>query len=238
MRRPSRNCPTIICAQAPSRPEGRAQRGRSAAQRLARCRAQMQHRCRDGRRGDATARCAHLTTASRHRIRRARATMFRDSNWPGSTRERDQFAGNIFRTNGTGSSGRSESPSSAFDAANTRRFSPPNMLCPTTSSDSDSDGVSDPSGQARGHVGRAQRGRSRHGSSSDCHRDARQRAAKSAARITDCRADDADVSEHERNAAAAQRAGNDARQRRRDAGLSDPGDDLISGGRPRGRPHL
>ena len=34
---------------------------------------------------------------------------------------------------------------------NTRRFSPPNMLCPTTSSDSDSHGVSDPSGQARGH---------------------------------------------------------------------------------------
>jgi hypothetical protein len=39
-----------ICAQAPSRPEGRAERGRSEAQSLARCRAQMQHRRRDGRR--------------------------------------------------------------------------------------------------------------------------------------------------------------------------------------------
>jgi hypothetical protein len=37
---------------------------------------------------------------------------------------------------------------------------------------------------------------------------------------------------------ATERAGYDARQRRRDAGLGDPGDDLTSGGRPRGRPHL
>ena len=55
------------------------------------------------------------------------------------------------------------SQSSAFDAENIRRFSPPNMLCSTTCSDKDSHGVSDPSGQARGHVGRAQWGRSRHG---------------------------------------------------------------------------
>lgn len=38
-------------------------------------------------------------------------------------------------------------------------------------------------------------------SSSDCDRDARQRAAKSAAGFTDSHADDAEVSEHERNAA-------------------------------------
>jgi hypothetical protein len=92
----------------------------------------------------------------------ARGATFQDSNWSESTRERDQFVANIVRTNMTGSSGRSGSQSSTFDAANTRQFPPPNMLCSTTCSDRDSHGVSDPSGQARGHVGRAQRGRSRH----------------------------------------------------------------------------
>jgi hypothetical protein len=71
------------------------------------------------------------TAASRHRMQRARNTI------PGQqvatqAREREQFAANIFRTNRTGSSGRSESESSAFRCANSRPFSPPNILCPTT----------------------------------------------------------------------------------------------------------
>ena len=47
---------------------------------------------------------------------------------PNVTWLRATFSG----TNRTGLSGRSESQSSAFDAANTLRFSPSNMLCPTT----------------------------------------------------------------------------------------------------------
>lgn len=49
-RRPSRNCLLRSCAEAESRPEGRATRGRSEAESLARRRAQRQHRIRDGRR--------------------------------------------------------------------------------------------------------------------------------------------------------------------------------------------
>ena len=64
------------------------------------------------------------------------------------------------RRNGTGLSGRSEPQSSTINAGNTRRFSPPNT---SRGQRADSHGVSDPSGQARGQVGRAQRGRSRHG---------------------------------------------------------------------------
>jgi hypothetical protein len=93
-------------------------RGRSEAQRLARCRAQMQHRCRDGRGHYTTARCAHLTTAaSRHRMQRARAPL------PGQQLVRQACAKatslrpTFFRTNRTGSSGRSESQSSAVRCA-------------------------------------------------------------------------------------------------------------------------
>jgi len=131
--------------------------------------------------------------------RRAPATIFRESNWPGSTRERDQFAGNIFRTNRNGSSGQSESQSNAFDAENDRRFSPPNRLCSTPCSDRDSHGVSDPSGQARGHVGRAQRGRSRHYFLPLLRHRHRQRTAKSAALSASDRAFHREVSAHERN---------------------------------------
>jgi hypothetical protein len=52
-----------------------------------------------------------------------------------------------------------------------------------TDCDKDSHGVSDPSGLARGHLGRAQRGRSRHGFPPRLLHRHRQRAAKSAARI-------------------------------------------------------
>jgi hypothetical protein len=50
IRRPSRNGQDVICAQAPSRPAGRATRGRSEATSLARCRAQIEHQLRDGQR--------------------------------------------------------------------------------------------------------------------------------------------------------------------------------------------
>jgi hypothetical protein len=64
--------------------------------------------------------------------------LFRTATGPASARQRDQLAANILPdeqgriVRKTGSSGRSESESSAFDAANTRPFSPPNILCPTT----------------------------------------------------------------------------------------------------------
>jgi hypothetical protein len=64
-------------------------------------------------------------------------------------------------------------------------------------------------------------------SSSDCDRDARQRAAKSAAGFTDSHADDAEVSEHERNAARHR-----ARRLRRSPALTRRGSDD-----PEGRPH-
>jgi hypothetical protein len=200
MRRPSRNCPTIICAQAPSRPEGRAQRGRSEAQRLARCRAQMQHRCRDGRRVDAT---PEVFTSRRPQVDieyDARQLDFPGEQLAGKHPRTRPVCGNIFRTNRTGSSGISESQSSPFDAENNRRFSPPNRLCSTPCSDRDSHGVSDPSGQARGHIGRAQRGRSRHGLLPLLRHRRRHRAAKSAARSETLRAPRDEVSEHEGNA--------------------------------------
>jgi hypothetical protein len=70
-----------------------------------------------------------MTAQDRHQTHRKCATISRGATGPAGTRERDQFAANIFRTNRTGSSGQPESQSSAFDAANTRRFSPPNILC-------------------------------------------------------------------------------------------------------------
>jgi hypothetical protein len=109
-------------------PKAARTRGRSEAQRLARCRAQMQHRRRDGRR---VVVIPSVITPRRRKPTSNAARLkprFLDSTGHASTRERDLFTGNIFRTNGTGSSGRSGSPTSAFDAANTRRCSPPNML--------------------------------------------------------------------------------------------------------------
>lgn len=75
-------------------------RGRSEAQRLARCRAQMQHRRRDGRRVNAIPSVITVTAANRHRMHRAWGHHFQDSNSPASARERASFAGNSFRTNG------------------------------------------------------------------------------------------------------------------------------------------
>ena len=113
-------------------PKAARMRGRSEAQRLARCRAQMQHRRRDGRRVDVIPTCsAPVTPASRPRNAARLKPRFPDRTAQANARERDQFAVNIFRTNRTGSSGESESQSSAFDAADTRRFSPPNMRCQT-----------------------------------------------------------------------------------------------------------
>jgi hypothetical protein len=76
-----------------------------------------------------------VITSRRPRVdieRNARGTIFQESSRPAARAECDLVAGNIFRSNGTGFSGRSRSQSSASDTANTRRFSPPNMLCLTT----------------------------------------------------------------------------------------------------------
>jgi hypothetical protein len=88
-------------------PKAARMRGRSEAQSLARCRAQMQHRRRDGRRVDVVPsvitprRCKPTSNAARLKPR------FPGHTGQASTRERDLFADNIFRTNGAGSSGRS-----------------------------------------------------------------------------------------------------------------------------------
>ena len=163
MRRPSRNCLTIICAQAPSRPEGRAQRGRSEAQRLARCRAQMQHRCRDGQRRRRDARCDHLTTAASPRRMHERESPFFTTELAGKHAPNGRDCGQHFPDEQDRIVRKIWVATKHVRCGKTRRFSPPNMLCSTTCSDRHSHGVSDPSGHARGHVGRAQRGRSRHG---------------------------------------------------------------------------
>jgi hypothetical protein len=93
----------------------------------------MQHRRRDGRRVDVT---PDVITSQWSQV--DIECDAREPPFPGQ-----QLAGNharnvtwlratFSRTNRTGLSGRSESRSSAFDAANTRRFSASNMLCPTT----------------------------------------------------------------------------------------------------------
>lgn len=92
-------------------------RGRSEAQRLARCRAQMQHRCRDGQRRRRDARCDHLTTAASPRRMHEREPFVGDRTGHQTRSECDLFAGNIFRTNRTGSSGRSGSQPNTFAAA-------------------------------------------------------------------------------------------------------------------------
>jgi hypothetical protein len=110
------------------------------------------------------AECDHFTTAASRRRNPARAShRFRGQHWPASTRECDLLVGNIFRTNGTESSGRSVTESSVSDPGNTRHSFAAQHAWTTECGDRDSHGVSDPSGQARGHCWRAQRGRSRHG---------------------------------------------------------------------------
>ena len=73
----------------------------------------------------------------------------------------------------------------------TRGASRRRTLFPTTCSDRDSHGVSDPSGQARATSGARSGVAHAMVSSSDCDTDDGQRAAKSAARISDSRADHA-----------------------------------------------
>jgi hypothetical protein len=180
MRRPSRNCLSIICAQAPSRPEGRAQRGRSEAQRLAQCRAQMQHRYRDGRRRtrEATPKDAGSTLhATRPRDEFPQTFELQNAREDASLVDRqfreiqDQFV------------------QENVDAIARELRGEHNALLaglPTiadTDCDRDSHGVSDPSGRARGHLGRAHRGRSRHGFLPPLRQGRRLRAAKTAARI-------------------------------------------------------
>jgi hypothetical protein len=90
----------------------------------------MQHRRRDGRCINAI---PSVVAANRERMQRAWSHHhFQDSSSPATARERASFAGNIFRTNRNRIVRKSGLQSIAFDAANTRRFSAPNMLCPTT----------------------------------------------------------------------------------------------------------
>jgi hypothetical protein len=65
------------------------------------------------------------------------------------------LTGKIFRTNVTRLSGRSASQVSAIDTANTRLILADRQLSRTSCRDRDSHGVSDPSGQTRGHIGRS-----------------------------------------------------------------------------------
>ena len=124
--------------------------------------------------------CTVLVAAIR---RRSARFSHRLSGQNGTAREResDWFAGNIspdkrdqiVRTIGAAIERVRCREHAALLAADTCR--------PTTCSDRDSHGVSDPSGQARGHFGRAQRGRSRHGFHLRMRHRHLQWAAKSAA---------------------------------------------------------
>ena len=67
MRPPSRNCPGSSARRHRQGPKAARMRGRSEAQRLARCRAQMQHLRRDGRRVDVIPTDDHRDSASQHR---------------------------------------------------------------------------------------------------------------------------------------------------------------------------
>ena len=137
-------------------------RGRSEATSLARCRAQIQHRGRDGRRIRRWSRsllCMRalqayndLTRAdasiwSRHRARNE--CTFADQDFP---HQRDQ----IVRTKWATISAISAPQSPHAAGPQTTRII-------GTDIGTDSHGVSDPSGHARGHFQRAHRGRSRHG---------------------------------------------------------------------------
>ena len=64
-------------------------------------------------------------------------------------------------------SGRSVLRSAREHVPDSRQFSARNTDAQATDTDTDSHGVSDPSGHARGHLQRAHRGRSRHVSCSD-----------------------------------------------------------------------
>ena len=87
----------------------------------------------------------------------------------------------ISRTNRTRSSGRKWPALSTRSVAQGTYLVDAGGAIISTETDSDSHGVSDPSGQARGHWPCAQRGRSRHGSYPDRDTAAWLRAAKSAA---------------------------------------------------------
>jgi len=130
-------------------PKAARMRGRSEAQRLARCRAQMQHRCRDGRRVDAT---PEVFTSRRPQVDieyDARQLRF-------SGRATDLEApanATSLRATFSGRTGLdlpdNLSRNRARSMRQTRGASRRRACLSDSLSDSDSHGVSDPSGQAR-----------------------------------------------------------------------------------------
>ena len=141
-------------------PKAARTRGRSEATSLARCRAQIEHRWRDGRRiRRGPARCHHARPKRATIVIRATPDQSRHR-----ARNECDFGTRISRTNGTRLSGRIWFRfARAHLRPNSRRFRGPTTDAQTTDTDTDSHGVSDPSGHARGHFQRAHRGRSRHG---------------------------------------------------------------------------
>jgi hypothetical protein len=148
-----------------------------------------------------------------------------------------------FVASGSGKYGVSSSPtmwmrSRTVGGANTWRLSPLDLHIANIDSDRDSHGVSDlPDGRratsgARSGVAHAMVSSSDWTETLDCGRQRAPPVSRTLAPTTP-----KSLSTN-RMRAAAGRAGDDARQPRRDACINNPGDDLISGGRPRGRPHL
>ena len=81
----------------------------------------------------------------------------------GTSAHESRSVTSISRTNGTRSSGQSGPRSARTSTAETRRSRTQARAFMDTDTGTGSHGVSDPSGQARGHFQRAHRGRSRHG---------------------------------------------------------------------------
>jgi hypothetical protein len=123
-------------------------------------RAQIEHRLRDGR-------CTHRSHARWHAVhpkrngdRTSRRRRSRLQLW---TRNECRLVIGFPATNGTRLSGRNASPSVTHLSHRSTRDWTPNSALIDSDIDTDSNGVSNPSGRARGRLKRAHRGRSRHG---------------------------------------------------------------------------
>ena len=137
-------------------------RGRSEATSLARCRAQIEHRVRDGRRIDVSPDRRHIAHSASD-IDDQRAT--HTQHLAASLRaERVQFADQDVPARTGPDRPDNVGPDQRAYLRHDHAALPAADTC-TLDSDisTDSHGVSDPSGHARGHFQRAHRGRSRHG---------------------------------------------------------------------------
>lgn len=110
-----------------------------------------------------TASAINVHAACRARMRLGLAEGFPGKNWAANTLQCGSRAEQAFPGNSGPDRPEKCGPDPRAYDAQTQGASRRHTCRREPGNDSGSHGVSDPSGQARGHVGRAQRGRSRHG---------------------------------------------------------------------------